>query len=74
MNEKLSRGPEVDMEKCSRIAGGRFALIRLAVDTAKQIERDHNRSGVIAHANAPVTALLRIQEENTDPDSLRKPK
>ena len=60
---KLSRGPAIDTEKCVEMAGGnRFDLVLIAAAKSREIARKHKHDELTTQVNAPVTALLEIQE------------
>lgn len=61
--KKLSRGPNIDTEKCVEMAGGnRFDLVLIAAAKSREIARKHKHDEMTTQVNAPVTALLEIQE------------
>jgi DNA-directed RNA polymerase omega subunit len=72
----LSRGPQIDTEKCVENAGmGRFDLVLIAAQRAREIRRHNKESDKYEHTHAIVTALLDIQEGKVDPiEYLRKVK
>ena len=64
----LSRGPEVDTEQCIKNVGGnRFDMVILASHRAREMKRQHMYDGNTTNFNAPVSALLEIQEGPVDP-------
>ena len=64
----LSRGPELDTEKCIRNMGNlRYDLILVAAQRAREIKRQHKSSQNYEHKFAVVTALLDVQNGNIDP-------
>lgn len=71
---ELSRGPQIDTEKCVENVGmGRFDLVLIAAARAREIKRQHKDSDKREHVHSNVTALLEIQEGKIDPiEYLRK--
>jgi len=78
MNNKiLSRGPEIDTDKCVELIGGRFDMVIAASLRAKEIRRNNKESNRFEHTHPIVTALLEIQEGKVGReilDKLRKKK
>jgi len=59
--QKLSRTPGIDMDKCFKNAGGnKFDLIIYGAARARQIAKKYK--GSLDYVNAPVSALLELQE------------
>jgi DNA-directed RNA polymerase omega subunit len=57
-----SRTPMLDMEKIISNSGvGKFAMILIAANRAKEIRRKNRNSLKHEHTHAAVTALLEIQ-------------
>ena len=68
-----SRGPNIDTEKCVEQAGGnRFDLVLIATVRARELSRRHKAAGLTTQVNAPVSALLEIQEGKIGPDYLKR--
>ena len=68
-----SRGPQVDTEKCVVQAGGnRFDLVLIATVRARELSRRHKAAGHTTQVNAPVSALLEIQEGKIGREYLKK--
>jgi DNA-directed RNA polymerase omega subunit len=64
----LSRGTEIDTEKCVVNAGGsRFDLVLIASERAREIRRQHASSDKREHVHSIVTALQEIQEGTVEP-------
>jgi DNA-directed RNA polymerase omega subunit len=64
----LSRGTDVDTEKCVENAGGnRFNLVLIASARAREIRRQHASSDKREHVHSIVTALKDIQEGTVEP-------
>lgn len=68
----LSRGPQVDTEKCVQMVGNRFDLVLIAAARAKEIKYRHKLAERIDHINAPVQALLEIQAGEIGREYLKK--
>ena len=72
-NKSLSRGPEIDTEKCvENIGGNRFDLVLIASARARELSRRHKAAGHSTQINAPVSALLDIQEGKIGREYLKK--
>jgi DNA-directed RNA polymerase omega subunit len=70
-NREVSRGPRLDMDKCSEIAGGRFQLVIAAAQRAREISR--NADPMDPYKGSIVTSLLEVQEgELNIPEYLSK--
>jgi DNA-directed RNA polymerase subunit K/omega len=68
-----SRGTRIDTEKCIEQAGGsRFNLVLIATIRARELARKHKEAGYTTQMNAPVSALLEIQESKIGPEYLKK--
>jgi DNA-directed RNA polymerase omega subunit len=68
-----SRGPNIDTEKCVELAGGnRFNLVLIATVRARELSRRHKAAELTTQVNAPVSALLEIQEGKVGPEYLRR--
>ena len=68
-----SRGPEIDTQRCVEQAGGnRFDLVLIATVRARELSRRHKAAGLTTQVNAPVSALLEIQEGKIGPDYLKR--
>jgi DNA-directed RNA polymerase omega subunit len=64
----LSRGTEIDTEKCVENSGGnRFNLVLIASARAREIRRQHASSDKREHVHSIVTALKDIQEGTVEP-------
>ena len=71
--KKLSRGPQVDTEACVANAGGnRFDLVLIAAVRAREISRKHRAAELGTQINAPVGALLDIQNGLVGVEYLKK--
>lgn len=68
-----SRGPGVDTEKCvAQVGGSRFDLVLIATVRARELSRRHKAAGHATQINAPVSALLDIQEGKIGKEYLKK--
>jgi DNA-directed RNA polymerase omega subunit len=64
----LSRGTEIDMEKCvEQVGGNRFNLVLIASERARTIRRQNKESVTREHVYSIVTALDDIQRGTVDP-------
>jgi DNA-directed RNA polymerase omega subunit len=73
MNNKiLSRGPEIDMDKCVEAFGNRFDMVIGASLRAKEIMRNNRESDKFEHTHPVVTTLLEIQEGKLGREILNK--
>jgi DNA-directed RNA polymerase omega subunit len=73
MINKLSRGTVIDTEQCiENIGGNRFDLIIIAAARSREISRKHRQSGLTTQINAPVAALLDIQEGRVGKEYLKR--
>lgn len=61
MTKKLSRTPELNIEKCVKEAGGnRYDMVLLAARRARELAKENVRSD--KYVNTTVTALLELQK------------
>jgi DNA-directed RNA polymerase omega subunit len=68
-----SRGPNIDTQKCvEQVGGNRFDLVLIATVRARELSRRHKAAGHITQVNAPVSALLEIQEGKIGRDYLKR--
>jgi DNA-directed RNA polymerase omega subunit len=64
----LSRGPGIDTELCTEMAGGsRFDLVLIASERAREIRRQNKESEKREHVHSIVTALEEIQAGLIEP-------
>lgn len=69
----LSRGPSIDTEQCvQQVGGNRFNLVLIASVRSRELVRKHKAAQLGTQINAPVGALLDIQNGLIDQDYLRK--
>ena len=58
----LSRGPQVDIEKCVRNSGsGRFDMVLIACARAREIKRQNKNSDQYEHRHTIVSALKDVE-------------
>jgi DNA-directed RNA polymerase omega subunit len=71
----LSRGPEIDTQKCvENIGEGKYDLILVAAARAREIRRQNKDSDKFEHTHPCVTALLDIQAGRVGIEYLKKVK
>jgi hypothetical protein len=60
----LTRGTEVDMEKCVANSGGnRYDMVLVASARGREIRRRNAHSSQVKHLHVAVTTLLEIQNK-----------
>jgi DNA-directed RNA polymerase omega subunit len=63
----LSRGPQVDIQKCTRIVGGnKFELVLIAAQRARELRRQNPNE----RHNYTVESLLDLQANMLDPQEM----
>jgi DNA-directed RNA polymerase omega subunit len=73
MLKKLSRGTDIDTEQCvENVGGNRFNLVIIAAARSRELSRKHKHAELTTQINAPVTALLDIQEGRVGKEYLKK--
>jgi DNA-directed RNA polymerase omega subunit len=73
MIKTLSRGTSIDTEKCiENVGGNRFDLVIAAAARSREISRRHRLAEHTTQINAPVAALLDIQEGRVGKEYLKK--
>ena len=71
--KKLSRGTSIDTEQCvENIGGNRFNLVLIAAARSRELARQHRHAENKGQLNAPVTALLEIQEGKIGAEYLKR--
>ncbi len=61
--QKLSRTPQLDMDKCFKHAGGnKFDMVILMAHRAREIAKKNK--GNVEYINAPMNALFELQENS----------
>jgi DNA-directed RNA polymerase subunit K/omega len=69
----LSRGPQVNLEKCvESMDNSRYNLVLVASARARELVHAQKQNDWATHINAPVQALLDIQQGLVGLDYLRK--
>jgi DNA-directed RNA polymerase omega subunit len=69
----ISRGVDIDTEKCvQNVGGNRFNLVLIASARAREISQANTLSTRHEHLHTPVTALLEVQEGKIGYEGLRK--
>jgi DNA-directed RNA polymerase omega subunit len=74
MIQKLasSRGTQLNNDICVENVGNRFDLVIVAAIRAKELARQHRHAEQTTQMNAPVTALLEIQEGKIGAEYLKR--
>jgi len=73
MLKKLSRGTTIDTEQCVvNVGGNRFDLVIIAAARSRELARKHKHAELSTQVNAPVTALLDIQEGRIGREYLKR--
>lgn len=63
----LSRGPEIDIQKCTRIVGGnKFELVLIAAQRARELRRQNPNE----RHNYTVEALMDLQDNKLDTEEM----
>jgi DNA-directed RNA polymerase subunit K/omega len=71
--KQVSRGTIIDTDKCVEMSGGnRFDMVLIAAIRARELSRQHRHAENKGQLNAPVTALLDIQEGRVGRDYLKR--
>jgi DNA-directed RNA polymerase omega subunit len=73
MTQYISRGENIDTERCVRESGGnRFDLVIMASQRAREIRSGNTHSQQFQHTHTPVSALLEIQSGKVDQEYYKK--
>jgi DNA-directed RNA polymerase subunit K/omega len=73
MAQYISRGTQIDTDKCVEIAGGnRFNLVIMAAARSRELRRQHASSQKFEDVHTNVTALLEFQNGKLDADYMKK--
>ena len=73
MIKKLSRGTEINTEQCvENVGGNRFELVIIAAARSRELARKHKHAELSTQLNAPVQALLDIQEGRIGREYLKR--
>ncbi len=67
-----SRGPDLNNDVCVDNVGNRFDLVLVAAARARELMKQHANSGKQTMSNAPVSALMEIQEGKIGRDYLKR--
>ena len=67
-----SRGTELNTDRCVENIGNRFDLVIVAAIRARELAKQHRKSESPVHINAPVTALIDIQEGRVGREYLKR--
>jgi DNA-directed RNA polymerase subunit K/omega len=71
--KKLSRGPMIDTEQCvANVGANRFDLVLIAAARSREISRKHKADELGTQVNAPVSALLDVQNGLVGREYLKK--
>lgn len=63
MKNTASRGPQIDTELCvAQVGGNKYDLVLIASARARELSRQHKKAELPTQINAPVSALLDIQQ------------
>jgi DNA-directed RNA polymerase omega subunit len=72
-SKTLSRGPNIDTEKCvENIGGNRFDLVLIATERAREIKRQNQESDKREHVYSIISALTDIQDGSVGREYLKK--
>jgi DNA-directed RNA polymerase subunit K/omega len=75
MPQYVSRGTQIDTDKCVELSGGnRFNLVIMAAARAREIRRQHASSQKFSEVHTNVTALLEFQDGKIDGTYMKKVK
>jgi DNA-directed RNA polymerase omega subunit len=74
MAQYLSRGTDIDTDKCVTRIGNRFNLVILAAARSREIRRQNRESLKFEHVHTNVTALLEFQSGELDINYMKKVK
>lgn len=68
MDKKLSRTPQINVEKCvSNVGGQRFNLVLIAAQKLREMRSQHYRQDKSTPVPTINDALIEIQSGNVDP-------
>lgn len=68
MTQLKSRTPDIDIDKCAEMVGGKMELILIAAQRARDIRAKHKRHKDEKHMNFATEALLEIQDGKVGPN------
>jgi DNA-directed RNA polymerase omega subunit len=72
LTKTASRGTELNNDICVENVGNRFDLVIVAAIRARELAKHHRHSEQTTQLNAPVTALLEIQEGKIGSEYLKR--
>ena len=73
MPQYVSRGTEIDTDKCVALSGGnRFNLVIMASARARELRRQHKESQKFEDVHTNVTAMLEFQNGTLNGDYMKK--
>jgi DNA-directed RNA polymerase omega subunit len=72
LRKTASRGTTLNNDLCVENVGNRFDLVIIAAIRARELARQHRHSERKDQLNAPVTALLEIQEGKVGAEYLKR--
>jgi len=73
MARELSRALDLNLEECVKNVGmGRFDLVLIASERAREIRRQNKESNKFEHIHSAMTALIEIQEGKVGKEYLNK--
>lgn len=72
IRSKLSRGPQIDTNKCVEMVENRYDLVLIAAVRSREIARQHRHSQAPHYIYPGVTALLEIQNGLIGREYLKK--
>jgi len=71
MAQYVSRGTQIDTDKCVALAGNRFDLVIMAAARSRELRRQHSSSLKFEDVHTNVTALLEFQNGIQDASYLK---
>jgi len=72
MAQYVSRGTQIDTDKCVEHIGNRFNLVILAAARSREIRKQNYSSQKFEHVHTNVTALLEFQRGELDLTYMKK--
>jgi len=75
MPQYVSRGTQIDTQKCVELSGGnRFNLVIMAAARSRELRRQHRDSNAFKDVHTNVTALLEFQDGTQTGEYMKKVK
>jgi len=72
-SKTLSRGPNIDTEKCvENVGGNRFDLVLIAAERSREIKRQNQESDKREHVYSIISALTDVQDGSVGREYLKK--